>query len=184
MGIKELLELRKRKPDFVRQDFHKKRLKKKWRRPRGLHSKVRLRLKGKPRIISTGFSAPKEVRGLHRSGLKPVLVNSLKDIKRIKKETEGAIIGSSIGLKKKCEIIKKLRELQIEILNIKDAEEYLKKADEKLSSRKERRKKLKEGKEKKKEKPKKEEKLTEKLTEEEKKEAEKKEKDKILTKKV
>ena len=55
MELKEELELRKKikskKPDFIRQDFHKKRLKKKWKRPRGLHSKVRLMLKDKPKKI-------------------------------------------------------------------------------------------------------------------------------------
>jgi len=189
MKIEELIELRRRikskKPDFVRQDFHKKRLKKKWRKPRGLHSKVRLMFKGKPKKVSTGFSAPKKVRGLHRSGLKPILVDSLKDISRIKKENDGAVIGSAVGLKKRYEIVKKLKEKEIKILNIKDVEKYLKKIEDGLNLRKDRKKKLKEKKEKKKgEKEKKEEKLTEKVTGEEKKIEEKKKKDKILTKKV
>ena len=188
MELKELLDLRKKskkkKPDFVRQDFHKKRLGKKWKKPRGLQSKVRLRLKGKPRRISTGFGAPKKVRCLDKSGLNPVLINSFNDINKIKKEKEGAVIGKSVGLKKRYGIVKKLKELQIAVLNIKDVEKYLKKVEDGLNARKEKKKKLKEKKEKKKEeKPKKEEKLAEKLTEEEKKGKDKKEKDKILTKK-
>jgi len=189
MELKEILELRKRskkkKPDFVRQDFHKKRLKKKWKKPKGLHSKVRLGLKGKPRRISTGFGSPNKVKGLHRSGLKPVLISSLDDVNRIKKEKEGAVISRSVGLKKRYVIVKKLKELQVGVLNIKDVDKYLKKIENGLNARKEKKKKMKEKKEKKKkeEKPKKEEKLSEKLTEEEKKEQDKKEKDKILTKK-
>ena len=189
MELKEILDLRnkrkKKKPDFIRQDFHKKRLKEKWKKPKGLQSKVRLRLKGKPRRVSTGFGAPKKVKGLHRNGLKPVLINSLKDIDKINKENEGAVIGRGVGLKKRYSIVKKLKELQIAVLNIKDVEKYLKKIEDGLNVRKEKKKKLKEKKEKKKkeEKPKKEEKLAEKLTEEEKKEKGKKEKDKILTKK-
>ncbi len=182
-----MLELRKKlkgkKPNFVRHDFHKKRLGKKWRRPRGLHSKVRLMFKGKPKKISIGFRAPKKVRGLHRTGLKQAIVNSVEDIIKIKKETEGAVISKRIGSRKKYEVVKKLKEVGIEILNIKDIEGYLKKIEEGLSKRKEKQKKLKEKKEKKKEKPKKDEKLAEKLTEEDKKKKEKEEKDKILTKK-
>ncbi len=188
MELKYISELRKKtkekKPNFVRQDFHKKRLKKKWRKPKGLHSKVRLGFKGKPRRISTGFGAPKKVKGLDRSGLKHVLINSLSDVSRIKKEIEGVVIGKGVGLKKRYSIVKKLKELQIAVLNIKDVEKYLKKVEDGLNVRKEKKKKLKEKKEKKKEeKPKKEEKLAEKLTEEEKKDKDKEEKDKILTKK-
>lgn len=188
METEELLELRKKlkkkKPNFVRRGCQK-RLKKKWRRPRGLHSKVRLMFKGKLKKISTGFSSPKQVRSLHRSGLKPVLVSSLKGINKIKKETEGVIIGSSVGLKKRYELVKKLNELKIKILNIKNIGEYLKKVEDELKARKDKKKTLKEKKEKKKEeKPKKEEKLSEKIEEEEKKKEEKKEKDKVLTKKV
>ena len=44
--IQRLLELRKRikrkKPEFIRQDAHKKKsLESKWRKPKGLHSKMR-----------------------------------------------------------------------------------------------------------------------------------------------
>jgi len=188
MELKEILGLRKKikdkKPDFVRQDFHKKRLKKKWRKPRGLHSKVRLMFKGKPRKISTGFGGPKKVRGTHRSGLKPILVVSLKDAVKIKKESEGAVIGSSVGLKKRYKLVKRLKEMQIKILNIKDVDAYLKKVEDGLKVRKEKKKSKKEKEKKKEEKPKKEEKLSEKLTEEEKKKKEKKDKGKILTKKM
>ena len=185
MELNGLLKLRKqmkrKKPDFVRQDFHKKILRKKWKKPRGLHSKVRLMVKGKPRRISTGFRAPKKVRGLDRSGLKLILVKSLKDITKIEKE--GAVIGSYVGLRKRQELLKKLKDMGVKVLNIKDVDAYLKKIEDDLNARKEKKKKLTEKREKK-EKPKKEKKLTEKVTEEEKKKEEKKEKDKILTKKA
>ena len=118
MDLNELLELRKRlkkkKPDFVRQDFHKKRLSGRWKKPRGLHSKVRLGLRGKPKGISRGYSSPKKVRSFDKHGLKPVLVASLKGIERIKKESEGAVIKSSVGLKKRYEILKRLKECRPE----------------------------------------------------------------------
>lgn len=173
-----------KKPDFVRQDCHKVRLKRKWRRPRGLQSKVRLGFRGRHKKVSSGYRSPKSVRGLHKSGLKEVIVTSLKDIEDVSKKTNGAIISAKLGAKKKYKIVKKLVDKQITILNIKDVAEYLKSVESKLNERKEKRKKLKAKKEKKKTvKTKKKEKLTDKLTEEEKKKEEKKEKDKILTKK-
>jgi len=62
--MKKLLELRKkikqRKPEFIRQDAHKKaKLKRKWVRPRGIDSKIRLGLKGYGKKPSTGWSSPK-----------------------------------------------------------------------------------------------------------------------------
>ena len=145
MELKEELKLRgkikSKKPDFVRHDFHKKRLKKKWKKPRGLHSKVRLMLRGKPKKISTGFRAPKKIRDLHLSGLRPVLVKSLKDITKIKKENEGVIIGSNVGLRKRQGLLKKLKEMEVKVLNIKDVDVYLKKIEDGLKARKEERKK-------------------------------------------
>jgi len=192
--MKDLLALRKsikkKKPGFVRQDAHKKpRLKKKWRRARGIHSKIRLKKRGYRKNVRKGYGSPNKVYGLHPEGLKGVVVKSLDDLKSITKE-KGAVISANIGLKKKIELLKKAKELGIIVLNFKDIDKFLKSSEEKQKARKkakEERKKKKAAKKKEKEKKveekKKEEKLAEKLTDEEKKEKEKEEKDKILTKK-
>lgn len=174
--------IKKKKTDFIRQDFHKKiRLKAKWRKPRGLHSKMRLRKRGHRKKVEVGYKSPKEVRGLHSSGLKIKLVNSLKDIKDINKDKEGVIITKGVGLKKKIELIKKIIENRVTILNIKDPKAYLKDIEERLKKKKEEREKRKRVKEKKvKEKKEKKEELAEKIEKEE----EKKEKDKLLTKRI
>ena len=187
ISIKELLELRKqmknKKPDFVRQDAHKKkRLGKEWRRPRGLHSKVRLNLKGRSKNVSVGYRSPKKVRNLHKSGLQEYIVKSVGDLEKLDAEKNGLIISSSLGKKKKIAILKKTKELGFNILNINKPDEYIKKVEDEMQLRK----KLK--KEKKKEvkgvkTKKKEEKLADKVSEEDKKEIEKKKKDKLLTKK-
>jgi len=84
-GVKKLLAIRRRqkekKPEFVRQEsWRYARLDKSWRRPRGKDSKMRLRIKGWPKIVKVGYGSPKETRGLHPSGLKPVLISSRKDL--------------------------------------------------------------------------------------------------------
>lgn len=188
-NIKDLLDIRKqiksRKPHFIRQDAHKKpRLGKGWRRPKGFHSKIRLKFKGYRRAVSNGYMGPKATRNLHKSGLTVKIVQRVKDIEKIKKGQEGAIIAGSVGQKKRVEILKKAKELGVSVLNIKDIDAYLKNVGKIMSEKKKFREKEKESKKEKKE-SKKEEKLVEKLqNEEDKKQDEKKDKDKILTKRV
>lgn len=192
--MKELLELRKRikkkKPVFVKQDVHKKtRLKKKWRRPRGRHSKIRLNIRGYRKGVRKGYGSPRAVYGFHPSGLKEIKVSNINDFEKINSKEHGAVISSTVGIKKRIELLKKAKELGIVVLNFKDIDKFLKDTEEKRKvekEAKEKRKKAKESKKKEKEKKadeKKKEKLAEKLTEEEKKDKEKMEKDKILTKK-
>lgn len=192
MEKKELLGLRKKmkakKPKFIRQDAHKKgEISNKWRRPKGIQSKMRLKTKGYRRSPSKGYRSPVLVRGLHRTGVVPVRISSRKDLDKIGSD-EGVIINATVGLKKKIELVKYAKEKGIMALNIKDIDKYLEKVDEKLKKKKEKKEKKKETKEKKEKKekaakPKEEEKLAEKLTEEEQKDQEKKEKDKLLIKK-
>lgn len=172
--------MNRKKPDFIRQDFHKKRLRKRWIKPRGLHSKVRLKRAGHPRKVSSGYRTPKEVRGLSKEGLKVVMIHNEDELNKIDNKKEGAIISSNIGLRNKIPLLKKAKEKGINVLNI-NVDEYLGIKEEEIKKRLEK----KESKDKKKEKKKeerKEEKLEEKLTEEERKEKEKREKDKLLTK--
>ncbi len=186
--MKELLELKKRmkgkKPSFVRQDFHKKRLRKRWVKPRGLHSKVRLKHRGHARKVSDGYRTPKEVRGLSKEGLKIVNVCNMNELSKVDKEKEGVVISGTVGLKNKILLLKKANEEGIKVLNL-NVDDYLKKKDDEMKKRLEKKKTKEEAKKKKKEEKKekkKGEKLEEKLSDDEKKEAEKKEKDKLLTK--
>jgi len=190
---KKLMELRKeikrRKPYFISQDsYRRKRIRKRWRRPKGLHSKMRLQTKGHRKLVKPGYGSPRAVYGLHHSGLEIIRVSSEKCIREVNKEKQGIVVASAVGLRKKIELIKKAKVLGINILNIKDIDSFLKNAEEEIKKRKEGKDaKLKKKKEKESAKKtpakKKEEKLSEKLSEEDKKEIEKKEKDKILTKK-
>jgi len=183
MHSKDLLEIRKRikarKPEFIRQDFHKKSgLKKKWRRPKGLHSKIRLNIRGKGKSVSSGYRAPKKIRGIHNSGMVIELVSSPKDLTRLDSKKHCLIISSSVGIKKRVIILKKTIDLGFNVLNIKSPNDYIKKIEERMSEKK----KKEEKKSFKVKKDKKEEKLSDKLSNEEDKKIEKKEKDKVLTK--
>lgn len=206
--LKKRKEIKSKKPKFLRQDIHKKKkLKPVWRKARGLQSKVRLNISGYRKKVTSGYSSPKEVRGLHASGLKQILVSNLNELKNIDNKTEGIIISSNVGTLKRYEIIKKAIEMKINILNFKDPNKFVsdfealieskkkdksKKAQEKETKRKELEKladkKAQEEKETKDKEQKSEEKVDEKTQpkeekSDEKKPSEKKELDKILTKK-
>ncbi|MFH1316101.1 MAG: 50S ribosomal protein L32e [Candidatus Woesearchaeota archaeon] len=198
----ELIQLRKRikdkKPKFTRQDNHKKpKLGDKWRKPKGIDSKMRLKLKGYKKSPSKGYKSPKAVKGLSKEGLKKILVYTINDIDRINNKEEGIIISKRVGNKKRIEIIKKANEKKINVLNIKNPLEYVKNVEDNLKNKKESKKKdkdKKEEKEKEKEKKAKEkekkdkaeskdkgtDELADKIQEEEKKKNEKKELDKKL----
>ncbi|MBU4283872.1 MAG: 50S ribosomal protein L32e [Nanoarchaeota archaeon] len=179
-----------KKLKFTRQDAHKKvRLGNKWRRPKGLHSKMRLSKKGYNKSVSIGYGSPKKTRNLHASGLKLVIIKSLKELEKIDVKKECIAVAKTIGLKKKVEILKQAVKKSINVVNVKDINKFLKDVEEKIKKSKEEKEKLKKKKElKKKEKEKagKKKTIDEKVekTDEEKKEEEKKERDKLLTKKT
>ena len=182
MKEKNLLEIRRKlkskKPVFLRQDAHKvKKLKRKWRQPKGIHSKMREKVKGHRRLPSIGWSSPLDVRGLTPEGFTPILINNVQELLS---SNQPKIISSNVGLKKRLEIAKKAKEKSIKILNITNIDDFVKKSEEELNKKKER-KKLKHKPEVKtpikKEEPKKQE------TPEEKEKREKEERKKILEKK-
>jgi large subunit ribosomal protein L32e len=186
----ELLQLRKvikaKKPLFARQEnTRKKKLDDgKWRRPRGVHSKMRLHIRGKRASPSPGYGSPREVEGLHPSGVRAVVVHTIMDIDELQKN-EGAVLGSTLGMRKRALLAEYAAKKGIMVINIKG--DFLKEVAEKMSARKEAKKKSKSKVEKVAEKKdeKKEGKAPEPTArEDEQKKKEKEEKDKLLTKRV
>ena len=108
----------KKKPTFLRQlaKSHK-RLGMKWRKPRGLQSKLREHRKGKGFRPSVSYAKPKSLRYLHPSGLKEVLVHNVKDLEKVNAGKEAARINSTVGKKKRKDILKKAEEMKIKVLN-------------------------------------------------------------------
>jgi large subunit ribosomal protein L32e len=186
--IKELLKLKRKKPKFAMQDFHKKRrLKNKWKKPKGLDSKMRFMLRGYRGRISVGYKSPKIIFGLNKDGLKGILIKSANDLHNIKEKYEAAIISKKVGAKRRLDIIRLAQKMSIKIMNIKDVDDYIKKIEERIKKKKEQKKDKADKKEKSEavssddlaKKIQKEEEKTEK----EKKEEAKKEMDKLLIKK-
>lgn len=177
-------KLKKAKPVFVRKDSFKisrlgkkRKNKLKWRRPRGRHSKVREKKKGNMVQPSVGYRSPKQIRGL-LNGLKIVYISNIKELLSLKNEEIGVI--RNIGGRKKLELMKKAKELKINLYKI-DADKEINKIEEK---RNELKKKKEEKLKKKIEKEKKEKKKEESKQSKEKKEDIEKQKEKTLHHKV
>ncbi len=139
--MNKLLETRNKakakKPVFERQDSNIfKQFKGTYRKPKGIHSKMRRGYKGHRVIPTIGYSSPRSVRGLTKEGLKPVVVVNLNELLKIQ-NGEGVIISRKLGLKKKLVFLQKAQELKLQILNIKNVDEFLKKSKEKFESKKE-----------------------------------------------
>ena len=112
-------EVQARRPEFLRSEYYKrKRLQgAKWRKPRGMHSKMRQHYAYRRNVVSIGYGSPKGARGLHPSGFKEVMVHNVKDLARINPETEAARVAHKVGMKKRIEIEAKAEELKIRVLN-------------------------------------------------------------------
>jgi large subunit ribosomal protein L32e len=106
------------KPNFYRQDYHKKkRTPKSWRRPRGGLSKQRKGLKSRGPKVAAGFRTPKSIRGLHPSGFEDVLVHNTDDLEDVDPETQAVRIASGVGGRKRATIEEAADEAGIRVLN-------------------------------------------------------------------
>ncbi len=107
----QLLELRKKmkkkRPSFKRQEWFRKkeRLGEKWRKPRGIHSKLREHRIARGALPHAGYGSPAAVRGLDRQGYREVIVRNVHDIQKISHKEEIAIIASGVGKRKRLEIL-------------------------------------------------------------------------------
>ena len=71
----------KKRPKFKRENYFRlKRLQTSWRRPKGIDSKMRHKLKGKRKSPGTGYRNPRAVRGLHPRGKEIVQVANLEEL--------------------------------------------------------------------------------------------------------
>jgi len=115
-----LLTQRKRvgKPQFNRQDYHKKkRTPASWRRPRGGLSKQRRGVKGKGPKVEAGYRTPKAIRGRHPSGFEEVRVENTADLEGVDGDREAVRIGSTVGGRKRERIEELAEEAGIRVLN-------------------------------------------------------------------
>lgn len=110
--------VKKKNVKFIRQErWRHLRLKDSWRKPRGKSSRMRRKIRGWPKKVSAGYGSARQLRGLHPSGLREVLVFNPTNIIDLDPSREVARVAATVGEKKKLDIMQKAEELNIKILN-------------------------------------------------------------------
>jgi len=122
MTLLQLRRERKRhQPYFVVKESLPRgsRIGRRWRANRGIHSGIRQYHKGKPALPTSGYGSPREVRGLHPSGQRGVLVHTAAELLNLR-EGEGAIVSATIGNRTKLQLLSLVVEKKISLLNVRD----------------------------------------------------------------
>jgi large subunit ribosomal protein L32e len=107
---------KKKKPDFIIPNSKKmKRVPSRWRKPRGIDNKKRIRLAAHGASPRIGYKNSAAVRFMHPCGSIEVMVHNPAQLEGIK----GAVIriGGSVGNKKRIAIVNRASELKLRVLN-------------------------------------------------------------------
>ncbi|MBU3905335.1 MAG: 50S ribosomal protein L32e [Nanoarchaeota archaeon] len=116
-------KLKRKKPTFRRQNAGIfLRIGEKWRKPRGVSSKLRRHKHKRGKLPNPGYSSPVAVRFLHPCGLAEVSVSNINDLVAIDNKIQCARIAAKVGNKKRIDIQKKAEELKIKVLNVRKIE--------------------------------------------------------------
>jgi len=107
-----------KKPKFRRQEsWRYKRVSQVWRKPDGVDSKMRKKVRGWPKSAEIGYRGPRVARGLHPSGYAEVIIRTVDDLSKIDSKTQAARIAHTVGMKKRAEISIRTGERGVRILN-------------------------------------------------------------------
>lgn len=120
-ALKLRLKMERREPDWIRMDewrFVRIANKESWRRPKGNDNKIRKERKGYPPRVKIGYRKPRIVRHLHPTSFEIVHVYRSEDLDKVDPTRQAVMIASTVGLRKRIEIVKKALEKGIKILNI------------------------------------------------------------------
>jgi large subunit ribosomal protein L32e len=96
-----------------------------WRRPRGLQSKQRRHYGYRAELVSIGYGSPSKVKYRTPSGFLPKLVHASRDLDGIDATREAAIIGRTVGTRRRLVLEESARKKGIHVLNpiLKEREE-------------------------------------------------------------
>lgn len=125
--------IKHKKPKFKRQESWRfKRVPDRWRKPHGVDSKMRKKIKGWPVCPTTGYRSPKKTRGLHPSGFVETRVQTVEDLAGLDPELQAIRIARRVGGRKRVEILSLAEERGIHVLNprtTREPEEFVEGAE-------------------------------------------------------
>ncbi|MFH1306455.1 MAG: eL32 family ribosomal protein [Candidatus Micrarchaeota archaeon] len=115
---------KKKKPKFLRPNYgrsSRKRIKKNWRRQRGIDNKKRVKKAHMGKSPSIGYGQAKAIRFLHPKGKKEILVRNLSELAEVKDCL--VRISASIGKKLRIKLMEEAAKRKLIVLNPKKFEE-------------------------------------------------------------
>jgi len=119
MRVRVLME--RREPRWMSMDewrFLRVAHRESWRRPKGDDNKIRLEIKGYPKRVKIGYGKPRLVRNLHPTGFKLVIVHRPEDVDKVDPTKEAIVIGRTVGLRKRVEIVRRAIERGVRVINV------------------------------------------------------------------
>ena len=110
---------KKQQPAFRRQEWYRYRrlARSSWRKPKGMHSSMRLNRKYRPPMARVGYRKIASARDLHPSGFQEVLVHKTSDLEGLDPERQAIRIGASVGNRKRLNIHDRANDLGLRVLN-------------------------------------------------------------------
>ncbi|MGC8652157.1 MAG: eL32 family ribosomal protein [Candidatus Micrarchaeia archaeon] len=98
---------------------HRKRVKERWRKQRGIDNKKRVDKKFMGASPSIGYRNPERLRGTRQDGMRTVLVSNMNELRSAIEEgaNVSVILASSLSTRKKAELSKLAFENEIHVIN-------------------------------------------------------------------
>lgn len=111
---------KKKKPNFYVPNYKKKRIKRRWRKPRGIDNKKRIKRKEFGASPKVGYKNSSKNRGFHPLGIREMMIHNINELMekaRNMKEKWAVRIGCSVSKRNKESIRNKAKELGVKTLN-------------------------------------------------------------------
>lgn len=123
--MEQVIRPKNKKPNFARQQskIFKKLKTGKWRAPKGMHSKLRRKRKGKGLLPSIGYSSPRKFKGLSKEGLIQVNVSNSSQLVSLTKK-HGVILSRYLGTRKRLALLEKIKAMGLRVINISNIDAY------------------------------------------------------------
>ncbi|RWS26978.1 putative ribosomal protein 49-like protein [Leptotrombidium deliense] len=95
------------------------RVKKSWRKPKGIDNRVRRKFKGQLRMPKIGYGSAKATKHMLPSGFRKVLINNVKELDVLMMQNRRLCgeIAHTVSSKKRKEIVERAKQLAIRLTN-------------------------------------------------------------------
>lgn len=122
--LKIAMQKKKRMPKFRHEQAHRWiRVSDSWRKLRGIDNATREKRKGRIAMVSSGYRTPKAVRNLHPSLFVEVRVHRASELEVLDPEVHAVRIASTVGFRKRQDIIAAADAKLLRVLNPGRSEE-------------------------------------------------------------